>query len=167
MDKNQASNESVNQPYKVPSPSWAAFSSGAAYTAFALPFAWVANGLVNLGADRLFEKIPFKQDAWKRFKTLDPIPTVVVSAFIAWDVYKKGKAAFGEAKEAKQQFNKLSIEHDLYREQLTEAGIKPKDVRFVREVDVRTLKLEDKPVASHADKVLAEKAAAAEAVNSK
>lgn len=154
--------ETEIESYKGTSPAWAAYSSALSYTVFTAPFAWAANGLVNLNFDKIFEKIPFKKDTWKRFKALDPIQASIIGGFIAWNAYKEGKGAFEEAKDAERQFNKLSLEHSLYREQLTEAGIKPKDVKFVREVDLRTVKFLDKPTSSHADKIAAEKAAEAE-----
>lgn len=146
MEQNKASNESTHQAYKGTSPSWAAFSAATAYSVVAFPFVGVASGLTRLGFDRVFEKIPFKQDTWKRFKSAGKI-TAFMTGFFA---IKEGMSAYAEAKDAKHQFNKLSIEHDLYREQLTEAGIKPKDLTFVREVDARTLKIEDKTSAQAA-----------------
>lgn len=153
----------TTESYKGLSPSWMAYSSAAAYTVFALPIMWVANGLTNIGFDRLFNKIPFKQDVWSRFKRLDWVTGGIIVGTVVYEAVCDAKKTHKGAELVKRHINKQRIEHDLYREQLVEAGIKPKDVKVVREVDIRTLKLEDKPAASHADKITAEKAAAVEA----
>ena len=165
--KSLEANTAASEPYEGFSPKLAAYVYAMSYAALATPVMWLTHGFYRLGVDKAFSKVPFSKDTWQRFKKMDELTVLLTGSIIAWNANKERKEGFAQAKKAQQQFNKLSIEHDLYREQLTEAGIKPKDVRFIREVDARDLKIEEKPTASYTDKIATEKAVAAEACSSK
>ncbi len=163
-NKTANTNQTADESYKGFAPRWAAFSAAITHAALVLPLTWLVNGFAQLGIDRVLQKVPFKKDTWARFKGTDwTIAGPIIAIMTGYYSYKEGKEAYIEAKDAEHQFNKLSLERSLYREQLVEAGIKPKDTKFVREVDMRNLKFVEKPSSSHTDKIAAEKAATVDA----
>ncbi len=112
-------------------------------TAATKSFAWsffgnmIGFSAVGLLFDRLFRKIPFGTDTWSRIKDDALISGTLAAGFGLWDANKTLKRVKEENHHA--ACNRLDIENTILRDQLKEAGLKPREIVSVRPVSAHEL----------------------------
>lgn len=126
-------NENRSAEYKGDSPATAATKS----------FAWsfvgnmIGFSAVSLVFDRLFRNIPFGKDTWSRVKDDALISGILAAGLGLWDANK----TFKRVKEQNHHAacNRLEVENTILRDQLKEAGLKPREIVSVRPVSAHEL----------------------------
>lgn len=111
----------------------------AATKSFAWPFVgnMIGFSAVSLVFDRLFRNIPFGKDTWSRVKDDALISGILAAGFGLWDANKTFKRVKEENHRA--ACDRLEVENTILRDQLKEAGLKPREIVSVRPVSSHEL----------------------------
>jgi hypothetical protein len=132
---NSANNGTIpvmtQEPYKGESPQWAALGAGLIWAAIMTPVTWATNGVVNLLFDRMREKIPFKEKIWSRFNKINIGSGILYGVIFGLGIRDIAKDVYQKAEEAESQHNQLAFENQMFRKQLTEAGVKPNAIQCI------------------------------------